>query len=65
MLCCSFAFACCMLTIMDDFVCNAAGPLGKECRKMAALSAPMASLSFVAALAIMFLTGMGGVSMRR
>lgn len=68
-LCCVLAFICCTYMVMQDFICKASGPLEKECKKLAKISYPMASLSMVAAIATLLLVGttggLGGSSIRR
>lgn len=64
-LCCFCAFTWCALAVFDGFICTASGPLKPECKKLSNLGFPMASLSLVAAVAVMVLSTTGGTVIRR
>ena len=59
------AFFCCGLGLLRGFMCEAAGPMRPECRSVATVSYPLASLSICAAVAMAVLVGGKSMSMGR
>lgn len=55
------AFGCCVLAVVQPFLCNSAGGLKDECHRLAGVSVPLAILSALAAIMFAYMSGsLGG-----
>lgn len=51
------AFGCCVLAVVQPFLCNTAGGLKDDCHRLANVSVPLAILSGFAAMLFAYMTG--------
>jgi len=61
MICGCMAFFFCGLSLVSNPLCQVTGPMAPECKKLAGLSVPLASLSGCAAILLVVMSG-GGLS---
>lgn len=51
------AFGCCVLAVVQPFLCNSAGGLQDDCHRLAKVSVPLAILSGLAGIMFAYLSG--------
>ena len=51
------AFGCCVLAVVQPFLCNSAGGLKDDCHRLAQVSVPLAILSGLAGVMFAYVSG--------